>query len=65
VAWITLPAGGLVGAGVGGVGGYFVGRYLAQRLVDTWYGHMDRAVREGLEQWLIQATSGLRNYEFR
>lgn len=65
VAWITLPAGGLVGAGVGGVGGYFVGRYLAQRLVETWYGHMDRAVREELEQWLIQATSGLRGYEFR
>lgn len=64
VAWITLPAGGIVGAGVGGVGGYFVGRYVAQRLVDTWYGHMDKAVREELEQWLIQAASDLKGYEF-
>ena len=64
VAWITLPAGGLVGAGVGGVGGYFVGRYLASRLVDTWYGHMDRAVQEELEQWLIKTASGFEGYEF-
>jgi hypothetical protein len=48
VAWITLPAGGLVEAGVGGVGGYFVGRCLAQRLVDTWYGPMDKEVGGGV-----------------
>lgn len=64
MAWITLPAGGLVGAGVGGVGSYFVGRYLGSRLVDTWYGHMDRAVQEELEQWLIKAASDFEGYEF-
>lgn len=52
-AWITVPAGGLLGATVGGIGGYFGGSSIAGYGAAAWYHSIDAAVREKFElAWL-------------
>ena len=51
--------GAVIGGGVAGVAGYFGGSAAAGALADTWIGRMDKDVKEGLDQWLVQLDFGL------
>jgi len=57
-AWITIPAGGLIG----GIVGYFAGSSAAGYLANSWYGSLDQKlkervlseiVREGFSQFVV------------
>ena len=53
IAWLTVPAGGLVGGVIGGIGGYFGGSAVAGYGATAWYDSIDVSVREKFElSWL-------------
>lgn len=53
VAWITIPAGGIVGGVIGGIGGYFGGSSAAGYGATSWYHSIDEAIRYKAElAWL-------------
>lgn len=53
IAWITVPAGGLVGGVIGGIGGYFGGSAVAGYGATAWYDSIDSSVRDKFElSWL-------------
>ncbi len=54
-AWITVPAGGFLGATIGGIGGYFGGSSIAKYGATAWYSSIDGAVRERLEIVLLSS----------
>ena len=56
VAWLTVPAGTIIGGFAGGVAGYFGGATVAQMAAESWYAQVDLAVREKVEQELLQVV---------
>jgi hypothetical protein len=52
-AWATVPAGSLIGGGVGGMVGYYVGAKAGSYAADAWYDHLDSAVKQDLDSWVM------------
>jgi hypothetical protein len=56
-AWVTVPAGGVVGGLFGGVVGYFGGSYAGEFTAQAWYGALDRNVRDQVSRWLKETPN--------
>jgi hypothetical protein len=52
-AWVTVPAGGLVGGTLFGIVGYFGGSTIAEYGTTAWYGSIDASVREKFERYWL------------
>ncbi len=59
-AWITVPAGGTIGAIFGGVGGYFGGSAVAGYGATVWYKSIDASVKQKFETLWLSSTGALR-----
>jgi hypothetical protein len=56
-AWITVPAGALVGGAIGGIAGYYAGSYAGDAAAKTFYGSLDKHVRDGVGRWFVEASN--------
>jgi hypothetical protein len=61
LAWVTVPAGGVIGGAIGGVAGYFGGSYAGEFTAQAWYGSLDRNVRERVSGWLKETPKPASN----
>jgi Holliday junction resolvase-like predicted endonuclease len=60
-AWLTVPAGGLIGGIAGGVMGYFLGSSVGEFTAQAWYGSLDEQVRKRVSQWLKETSNPFGN----
>lgn len=56
-AWVTVPAGSIVGGAVGGIAGYFAGSHVGELTAQAWYGSLDVEVRTAVNQWHMHAAA--------
>ena len=50
-AWATIP----IGAGVGGIAGYFAGSAVSGNMADAWFERIDEKVKWKIDYWLVSA----------